>query len=109
MIAQSLAVTLGVGLLVWIFSVVFFAPPKASGDVSGLLAKDNYTAVVKGAITKPIDREAICGIAARNSNLSIVGYVEFTAPAGERTVPFAVTVKTTELAGSGVVTDCRLN
>lgn len=99
---------LGVLLVVGIFWAAFGAPPKAEGNISGIEITDATLATVKGVVTKPIDRTAVCGIAARNGNFSIIGYVEITFAEKERSVPFAVTMKTTELAASGAVTECRL-
>ncbi|MFM6981114.1 MAG: DUF4307 domain-containing protein [Micrococcales bacterium] len=107
-LAFGIGGTVAVLFTAWMIAVVFFAPPKASGQITGLEAVSNSEAIVKGIITKPIDQTAICGIGARNGTLGIVGFVEQSFSAESVSVPFEVKLRTTELAGSGVVTECRL-
>lgn len=109
---RALAFGIGGGLLAlfltWMISVTFFAPPKATGEVTGFQALSNTEALVKGTITKPAGTSAVCGIGANNGLLSTVGFVEQTFSGTQTTIAFEVKLKTTELAGSGVVTECRL-
>lgn len=108
-VAKVLAAVLGSLLLIWIFVVTFFAPAKADANVSGFKALSETQAIIKGMVTKPADRSAICGVIARNRTLSPVGYTEVQVGPGDASVAFEISLSTTELAGSGAITECILN
>jgi hypothetical protein len=107
-IAFTIGATVSVLFTAWMIAVVFFAPPKAEGKITGLESVSNTEAIVKGIIIKPIDRTAVCGIGARNATFGIIGFVEKSFSEKSASVAFEVKVRTTELAGTGVVTECVL-
>lgn len=107
-LAFGIGGTIAVLFFVWMIAVVFFAPPRAEGSITGLVSVSSEEAIVRGIIKKPIDRTAVCGIGARNATLGIVGFVEKSFSERQPSVAFEVRVRTTELAGTGVVTECVL-
>lgn len=107
-LAIGVASTVALLFTVWMIAVVFFAPPKAEGKITGLVTVSDSEAIVKGIIIKPIDGRAVCGIGARNAVFGIVGFVEATFDEKAPSVPFEIKVRTTEMASTGVVTECVL-
>lgn len=107
-LAYGIGGVLAVLFTAWMIAVVFFAPAKASGVVSGTQVISNTQVIVKGIISKPADRTAVCGIGARNGNLGIVGFVQQEFSENATNVPFETKVLTTEQAGDAVVTECVL-
>ena len=107
-LAFGIGGTIAVLFFVWMIAVVFFSPPRAEGSITGLVSVSSEEAIVRGIIKKPIDRTAVCGIGARNATLGIVGFVEKSFDEKQPSVAFEVRVRTTELAGTGVVTECVL-
>jgi hypothetical protein len=97
-----------VGGLVWIGTVVFFAPPKVSAQVVGFSYQDGQ-ATVKFEVTKPAARTATCLVGAQNVASMNVGSKQVDVPAGTASKQLEVQFLTTETATSGVVDICRLN
>lgn len=107
-LAYGIGISVAIFFFFWMIAVVFFAPPKAEGSITGIVSVSSDEAIVRGIVKKPIDRTAVCGIGARNATLGIVGFVEKSFSEKQLSVAFEVKVRTTELAGTGVVTECVL-
>lgn len=109
---RKLAIGLGgfllIAGLIWIGTVVFLAPPQATGVVVGFSYSENQ-AVVKIQVTKPADATATCGVSAQNAASMNVGFKQVKVPAGLGVSQLEVPLRTTEDAVSGVVDICTLN
>ena len=104
----ALGSVLGLALIAWIFAVVFFAPPKVSGEAIGFTSQSPLRASVKVQITAPMGSRVSCGVSAVNGSQSSVGFKQLNFTASDSVTAFEVSLNTTEQASAGLVSDCQL-
>ncbi|MEO0049159.1 MAG: hypothetical protein RL556_491 [Actinomycetota bacterium] len=108
-IGVFVAGALAIAGFTWIISVAFFAPAKATGEITSFSPTTSQLVHVKGFIQKPASSHATCAVAVRNGNLSVVGYLNVEAPKGQATTNFELDIRVTEAAESAVAQDCRVD